>query len=95
MAFDATTADLAAKAKLPSTAGVWFIANDCFTCEDVGLLASEEKLVDPNIIDLMIAQGDDAMKSSGKKVPEILDVLPHSLRRGQEAQGRRPESAGG
>ena len=68
MAFDSATADLATKAKFPSTAADWFIANDCFTCEDIGLLASDEKLVDVNIIDLMVAKGDEAMKSAGKKV---------------------------
>ena len=67
-AFDTQTAALALKAKLPEKMIAWFLAMDCDTCEGVGLLAAEEKLIDPNILAVMEANGIEEAKNTGKKV---------------------------
>ena len=68
MALDAKTAELATKAKVSAGVLEWFVKNDILTCEDVGLLAAEEKQVDKNIIETMLGDGVDELKSAGKKV---------------------------
>ena len=68
MALDTKTADLATKAKVTAKVLERFVTNDILTCEDVGLFAAEEKQVDKNIIETMLCDGVDELKSAGKKV---------------------------
>ena len=67
MAFDTKTAALATRPRSRRSASSGS-SQRLHHCEGVGLLAAEEKLVDPNIIEVMEGEGVEEVKIRGKKV---------------------------